>query len=271
MPNGVASISPDGTLSVNGAVAGKLQVVDLSAGAGLSPAGSSYYSAPEGSAQKAQDYAVTQGMLESSNVNAVASVVNLIAVQTARGNAAARLVHVLQRFQPHRRGRFAAGLKPEAAYVSIAYTAASGMIAQQLNLDNIANNLANSSTSGFRKRRVQFQDLLYQNMVMPGSASSQQTTTAAGLQIGLGTRSAASEIIQTQGDFSSTGNPLEPTVEGPGFFQVTLPTGERLTRAAAPSILTRKATSSPPTATPSSLPLRFPPMPLPSPLAPTAQ
>ena len=106
------------------------------------------------------------------------------------------------------------------------YTAASGIIAQQLNLDNIANNLANSSTSGFRKRRVQFQDLLYQNMVMPGSAASQQTTTAAGLQIGLGTRSAASEIIQTQGDFSSTGNPLDLTVEGPGFFQVTLPTGE---------------------------------------------
>ena len=81
IPNGVASVSPDGTLSVNGAVAGKLQVVDFPADAGLSPAGGSYYSAPEGSAQKARDYAVRQGMLESSNVNAVASVVDLIAVQ----------------------------------------------------------------------------------------------------------------------------------------------------------------------------------------------
>ncbi len=106
------------------------------------------------------------------------------------------------------------------------YTAASGMMAQQLNLDNIANNLANASTAGFRRRRLQFQDLLYQNMIMPGSAATSQTTVAAGLQIGLGTRPSASEIIQTQGDFSNTGNPLDLTVEGQGFFQVRLPSGE---------------------------------------------
>ena len=106
------------------------------------------------------------------------------------------------------------------------YTAASGMMAQQLNLDNIANNLANSSTAGFRRRRLQFQDLLYQNMVMPGAAATQQTTVAAGLQIGLGTRSSASEIIQMQGDYSTTGNPLDIAIEGQGFFQVQLPTGE---------------------------------------------
>jgi flagellar basal-body rod protein FlgG len=106
------------------------------------------------------------------------------------------------------------------------YTAASGMMAQQLNLDNIANNLANSSTAGFRRRRLQFQDLMYQNLVMPGSAATQQTTVAAGLQIGLGTRAAASEIIQAQGDFSATSNPLDLTIEGQGFFQVQLPTGE---------------------------------------------
>ncbi len=106
------------------------------------------------------------------------------------------------------------------------YTAASGMMAQQLNLDNIANNLANASTAGFRRRRLQFQDLLYQNMIMPGAAATQQTTVAAGLQIGLGTRTSASEIIQTQGDFNTTGNPLDLTIKGQGFFQVTLPTGE---------------------------------------------
>jgi flagellar basal-body rod protein FlgG len=100
------------------------------------------------------------------------------------------------------------------------------MQAQQFNLDTIANNLANSSTAGFRRRRLQFQDLLYQNMVMPGSAATQQTTVAAGLQIGLGTRSSASEIIQLQGDMSATGNPLDLAVEGQGFFQVQLPTGE---------------------------------------------
>jgi len=106
------------------------------------------------------------------------------------------------------------------------YTAASGMQSQQLNLDTIANNLANSSTAGFRRRRLQFQDLIYQNMVMPGTAATQQTTVAAGLQIGLGSRSAASEIIQLQGDLSATGNPLDLTIEGQGFFQVTLPTGD---------------------------------------------
>jgi flagellar basal-body rod protein FlgG len=106
------------------------------------------------------------------------------------------------------------------------YTAASGMTAQQLNLDNIANNLANSSTAGFRRRRLQFQDMLYQNFVMPGSAATQQTTMAAGLQIGLGTRSAASEVIQQQGDFNTTGNPLDLTISGQGLFQVSMPTGD---------------------------------------------
>jgi flagellar basal-body rod protein FlgG len=106
------------------------------------------------------------------------------------------------------------------------YTAASGMVAQQLNLDNIANNLSNSSTTGFRKRRVQFTDLLYQNMVMPGAAATQQTTVAAGLQIGLGTKPGASEVVQTQGDFTTTGNPLDLTIQGPGFFQVLMPNGD---------------------------------------------
>src|SRR5215469_15356286 len=106
------------------------------------------------------------------------------------------------------------------------YTGASGMSAQEMNLDNVANNLANSSTAGFRKRRVQFEDLLYQNVVMPGAAATQQTTVAAGLQIGLGSRAGASEIVQTQGDFSQTGNPLDLAITGQGFFQVTLPSGE---------------------------------------------
>ena len=106
------------------------------------------------------------------------------------------------------------------------YTAASGMLAQQLNLDNVANNLSNASTAGFRRRRLQFQDLVYQNLIMPGAAATQQTTIAAGLQIGLGTRSSASEIIQAQGDFTATGNPLDLTIQGNGFFQVRLPSGD---------------------------------------------
>lgn len=104
------------------------------------------------------------------------------------------------------------------------YTAASGMSAQQLNLDTIAHNLANSSTNGFRQLRLQFQDMLYQSLVTPGAAQS-QTTTSAGLQIGLGTRSSATEIIMTQGEIDQTNNPLDVAIEGPGFFQVQRPDG----------------------------------------------
>jgi flagellar basal-body rod protein FlgG len=106
------------------------------------------------------------------------------------------------------------------------YTAASGMTAQQLNLDNIANNLANSSTTGFQQRQLNFTDLLYQSQIVPGAAATQQTTVAAGLQIGLGTRPAETEIIQTQGDFTTTGNPLDMAIEGAGFFQILMPNGQ---------------------------------------------
>jgi flagellar basal-body rod protein FlgG len=104
------------------------------------------------------------------------------------------------------------------------YTAASGMSAQQANLDTIANNLANSATAGFRSRKMQFEDMIYQNLVTPGSAQSQQTVSA-GLQIGLGTKSAAAEVIQTQGTFTQTNNPLDLAIQGQGFFQVTMPDG----------------------------------------------
>jgi len=104
------------------------------------------------------------------------------------------------------------------------YTAASGMSAQQLNLDTIANNLANSSTTGFRQLRLQFQDMLYQNLITPGAAQS-QTTVSAGLQVGLGTRSAATEVIMTQGELNQTNNPLDIAIEGAGFFEVQRPDG----------------------------------------------
>ena len=97
------------------------------------------------------------------------------------------------------------------------YTAASGMSAQQLNLDTIANNLANSSTTGFRQLRLQFQDMVYQNMVTPGAAQS-QSTVSAGLQIGLGTRSAATEVINTQGELNETDNPLDVAIQGSGLL-----------------------------------------------------
>jgi flagellar basal-body rod protein FlgG len=106
------------------------------------------------------------------------------------------------------------------------YTAASGMTAQQMNLDNIANNLANSSTTGFQQRRLAFSDMLYQNTTAPGSSATQQTVNAAGLQIGLGVRPTSTETVQTQGDFNTTNNPLDLAISGAGFFQVLLPNGQ---------------------------------------------
>jgi flagellar basal-body rod protein FlgG len=106
------------------------------------------------------------------------------------------------------------------------YSAASGMSAQQINVDNIAHNLANANTSGFKARRAQFQDLMYQSVVQPGSASGQQTVVPTGLQIGLGTRTSSNEILFTQGQFAQTDNPLDLVIQGKGFFQVRRPTGE---------------------------------------------
>src|ERR1700744_1358479 len=105
------------------------------------------------------------------------------------------------------------------------YSAASGMTAQETNVDNIANNLANANTVGFKSRRAQFQDLMYQSMLQPGTASGQTTVVPTGLQLGLGTRAASNEIVFTQGSFSETDNPLDMVIQGNGFFQIQMPNG----------------------------------------------
>jgi flagellar basal-body rod protein FlgG len=106
------------------------------------------------------------------------------------------------------------------------YSAASGMNAQQLNVDNIAHNLANANTVGFKARRAQFQDLLYQTLVQPGSSANAQNFVPTGLQLGLGTRPVSNEIVFSQGNFTATGNPLDIVIQGRGFFQVRRPAGE---------------------------------------------
>jgi len=105
------------------------------------------------------------------------------------------------------------------------YSAASGMKAQELNLDNIANNLANANTVGYKSRRAQFQDLMYQSVLAPGTASGQQTVVPTGLQLGLGTHASSNEIVLTEGSFTQTGNPLDLAIQGNGFFQVLQPSG----------------------------------------------
>lgn len=106
------------------------------------------------------------------------------------------------------------------------YTAATGMQAQQINIDTIANNIANVNTTGFKQGRAEFQDLLYQNIRPAGTASSSSTTFPVGLQLGLGTRPVATDRNFRQGDMRQTTNPLDLVIEGKGFFQVRLPNGE---------------------------------------------
>ncbi len=106
------------------------------------------------------------------------------------------------------------------------FTAATGMQAQQINIDVIANNLANVSTVGFKKHRADFQELLYETIVPAGAPSAQGTEIPTGLQIGTGVRPIATQKIFTEGEFKRTDNELDMAIEGEGFFVVTRPNGE---------------------------------------------
>ena len=104
---------------------------------------------------------------------------------------------------------------------------ASGMLAQQRNVDAISNNIANMNTTGFKRQRVEFSDLMYQNISRPGQVSSESgTTTPAGIQFGLGVRAAATYRIFEQGSLQTTNNVLDLAVSGEGFFEVELPSGD---------------------------------------------
>lgn len=105
------------------------------------------------------------------------------------------------------------------------WTASTGMEAQQLNIDLISHNLANVNTTGFKKSRADYQDLLYQELKSPGASSSTTTMIPTGLQIGQGVRTVSTQKIFSQGSFKQTGGNLDLAVEGDGFFQVSQPDG----------------------------------------------
>ncbi len=105
------------------------------------------------------------------------------------------------------------------------WTAATGMEAQQLNIDTIANNLANVNTAGFKRSRADFVDLLYQMVKEAGVASTANTMEPTGIQVGLGVKPAAVVKNFSQGNFKETGNPLDIAIAGKGFFQITMPDG----------------------------------------------
>lgn len=114
------------------------------------------------------------------------------------------------------------------------WTAASGMEAQQLNIDIISNNLANANTIGFKRSQGDFQDLLYETLRTPGATSAQGNQIPTGMQLGHGVRPVAIQKIFSQGDYQQTQNELDMAIEGDGFFQVLQPNGEiAYTRAGA--------------------------------------
>jgi len=104
-------------------------------------------------------------------------------------------------------------------------TAASGMVAQQLNVDNISNNLANVNTTGFKRSKVEFQDVLYQNYRRAGTVSAVGALVPTNLAIGYGARAVATVRDYSPGDLNMTGNPLDLAISGAGFFQVLMPDG----------------------------------------------
>ncbi|MGA7144651.1 MAG: flagellar basal-body rod protein FlgG [Desulfobacterales bacterium] len=111
------------------------------------------------------------------------------------------------------------------------WSAASGMAAQKLNIDVIANNLANVNTAGFKKSRTDFQDLMYQTVNEAGSETSTGEQVPVGIQVGMGTMPVDVHKVFIQGDFQETKNELDMAIEGKGFFKVLSGTDERYTRA----------------------------------------
>ena len=113
-------------------------------------------------------------------------------------------------------------------------TAATGMKAQQINIQVIANNLANVNTTGYKKQRAEFQDLLYQSIQAPGASTTSTTKNTSGMSIGLGSRLAATQREFTQGSAKATSRELDVMIEGQGFLRLTMPDGElAYTRAGA--------------------------------------
>ncbi len=106
------------------------------------------------------------------------------------------------------------------------YTAASGMTAQQANIDNVAHNLANANTAGFKKSRVEFSDLVYDQARVPGAPSSTTGESPIGVETGLGVRVLGMSRDFGRGNLKATNAPLDLAIEGEGFFQVALPSGE---------------------------------------------
>ena len=126
------------------------------------------------------------------------------------------------------------------------YSAATGMAAQQVNIDNTSNNLANVNTTGFKRGEATFQDLIYVNEIVPGAVAAQGQYVPTGLQIGSGTQVSGITKIFSEGNLVNTSNPLDIAIQGDGFLQYFCPTANCVTPATVHSVLTLSEISSTP-------------------------
>ena len=193
----------------------------------LSKQGATYfkYNGPDTDI-KAAPGEVQQARIETSNVGSAESAVRLVTVmwqfemlQKAIGIGTDMNRQALE--EVARSGQYLKGRtsRPEPIQCSERNECST------LTVDSIANNLANANTTGYKMRRTQFQDLMYESMIPTGSAAGTQTLYPTGLQVGLGVRPASNEIVFTQGNAVQTDNPLDLTIQGKGFFQVLQPDG----------------------------------------------
>ncbi len=111
------------------------------------------------------------------------------------------------------------------------WTSATGMVAMQTHIDTLSNNLANVNTTGFKKSRAEFEDLMYQTLEIAGTQNQAGGRIPVGMQIGMGVRPVTVHKFFSQGDFKNTGNPLDMAIEGDGFFKVLMNGDEVYTRA----------------------------------------
>ena len=216
---------------------GQLEIVDFTSTAGLSKQGSNYFrvdrsgGAPGGCRRDQRG----AGKLEASNTGSAEAAVRLVSVMRQFEMLQKAVIAGRGDEQARRSKRWPSRfVNEEFEMIRALYSAASGMTAQQMNVDNIAHNLANANTAGYKMRRAQFQDLLYQTWSSRARRPASRPSCPTGLQLGLGTRTSSNEIIFTQGAFSQTDNPLDMVIQGKGFFQMRRPSGElAYTRAGA--------------------------------------
>ena len=240
VPVGPVTVMADGTIRVSQTDAGKVKVVRFENEDGLVRESGTRFRAPDGiEATEVEDARIFAGSLEQSNV----SVVERVAVMTEVSRAFEALQKGISVLMNEIDGRAIIGVRAEvavggesagsdracttgqqsaargkgSAMIRALYTAASGMNAQQANIDNVAHNLANVNTTGFKKSRVEFEDLVYQQLKAPGTATSQETEAPMGLEAGLGSRPVATARNFTSGNLRATNSPLDLAIEGAGI------------------------------------------------------